>query len=217
MEFSRVTAGDAQSELSTRTAERFRCQVSEETHGELLRLAVKGNQEAWTELVRRFNPMIASIARRTGLNGADAADVSQETWLRLARSGHSIREPEQVPGWLARTARHESLRVAISSSRQVPVAEPMAGDVPSDLSAGGAADDVLAYHVGPEMSAALSKLPPLTRRLLGLLVSDADLSYDQIASHLGIPVGSIGPTRNRALHVLRRHMGSIRPDLSSAA
>jgi RNA polymerase sigma factor (sigma-70 family) len=217
MEFSRVTADDARSETSTRTAERFRCQVSEETHGELLRLAVKGNQEAWTELVRRFNPMIASIARRTGLNGADAADVSQETWLRLARSGHNIREPEQVPGWLARTARRESVRVAISSSRQVPVAEPMAGDVPSDLSAGGAADDVLAYRVGPEMAAALSKLPPSTRRLLGLLVSDADLSYDQIASHLGIPVGSIGPTRNRALHMLRRYMGSIGSELSSAA
>jgi RNA polymerase sigma factor (sigma-70 family) len=217
MEFSKVTKNETRSETGTRTPEKPRCQVSEETHGALLRLAVKGNQEAWAELVRRFNPMIASIARRTGLNGADAADVSQETWLRLACHGHNIREPEQVPGWLARTARRESVRVAISSSRQVPVAEPMAGDVPSDHSAGGAADRVLAYHVGPEIAAALSKLPQSTRRLLGLLVSDADLSYDQIASHLGIPVGSIGPTRNRALHLLRRQMGLIHADLTSAA
>jgi len=217
MEFSKVTANETRPAETNRSAEKRRLQASDETHGELLRLAVKGNQEAWTELFRRFNPMITSIARRTGLNGADAADVSQETWLRLARSGHSIREPEQVAGWLARTARRESVRVAISTSRQVPVAEPITGDIPSDLSAGGAADDVLAYQVGPEMAVALSKLPQSTRRLLGLLVSDADLSYDQIANQLGIPVGSIGPTRNRALLQLRRQMGSPRSDLSSAA
>jgi RNA polymerase sigma factor (sigma-70 family) len=217
MEFSNVTVSASGPVQACRAPGRRRSEVSKETHGELLRQAVNGHQDAWAELVRRFNPMIVSIARRTGLSGADAADVGQETWLRLARNAHSIREPEQVAGWLARTARRESVRVAISSNRQIPVAEPIAGDVPSDASAGGAADGVLAYQVGPEMAVALSKLPQSSRRLLGLLVSDADLSYDEIASHLGIPVGSIGPTRNRALHVLRRQMKASRSDLLPAA
>lgn len=189
-----------------RLSRRRRPRVEEQTHGELLRGAMDGRQVAWAELVRRFNPMIIAIARRTGLSGTDAADVSQETWLRLARSGHKIREPEQVAGWLARTARRESIRLGMAASRQLPVAEPVGSDTAADHCRGGAADHVLDYQVGPEMATALAQLPPSSRHLLGLLVSDADLSYDEIAQHLGIPVGSIGPTRNRALAALRRQM-----------
>ncbi len=202
------SAGSMQPDQSAGSGRRDRRRrpVSSESHGELLRLAVKGSDEAWAELVRRLNPMIASIARRTGLNRDDAADVSQETWLQLARKAQSIREPEQVCGWLAQTARRESIRIAISSTRQVPVAEPIDSDIPSDRAFGRVADDALAYQVEPEVAVALSALPPASRRLLGLLVCDADLSYDEIAGRLGIPVGSIGPTRRRALQTLRRHL-----------
>jgi RNA polymerase sigma factor (sigma-70 family) len=205
---TRATRAGAQSAGDRPRRERVRPQIAQESPGDLLRLAAKGHQEAWTEMVRRFDPMIKSIARRTGLNGADAADVSQETWVRLARHIERIREPEQVRGWLACTARRESLRMAVAASRQVPVAEPIDRDTPSERVMSGAADEALAYQLEPEMVEALSRLTPVGRRVVGLLISNADLSYEEIAARLGIPMGSVGPTRQRALQLLRRQMST---------
>jgi RNA polymerase sigma factor (sigma-70 family) len=61
---------------------------------------------------------------------------------------------------------------------------------------------------------AMIELPPQRRELLELLMTEPPISYDQISAMLGIPKGSIGPTRARALEQLR-HTGAIRT-LSSA-
>ena len=56
---------------------------------------------------------------------------------------------------------------------------------------------------------AMLELPPQRRELLELLMADPPISYDQISATLGIPKGSIGPTRARALEQLR-HTRAIR-------
>ena len=52
---------------------------------------------------------------------------------------------------------------------------------------------------------ALADLPPPCQQLIVLLTEDPPLPYAQIGARLGIPVGSIGPTRRRCLAKLRRH------------
>src|SRR3954468_5004445 len=78
---------------------------------ELVHAAADGDQEAWDALVDRFAGLVWSIARAHRLSAADAADVSQTTWLRLVEHLGRIRDPERVGAWLAATARHEGLRV----------------------------------------------------------------------------------------------------------
>src|SRR5262245_22432726 len=82
-----------------------------------------GDQVAWRELVRRFARMVWGIARSYRLSQQDAEDVSQTTWLQLATHLRSVEDPAAVGGWLATTARRESLRLAIRRDREVP-AEP---------------------------------------------------------------------------------------------
>ena len=48
-------------------------------------------------------------------------------------------------------------------------------------------------------------LPPSDQRLIGLALEDPPVPYAEISARLGIPVGSIGPTRRRCLDKLRRH------------
>ena len=87
---------------------------------ELARDAGAGDVAAWNAIVDRFAGMVWAIARRHRLSDADAADVSQTTWLRLVEHLDRIEDPDRIGGWLATTARHESLRVLRVAERQMP-------------------------------------------------------------------------------------------------
>ena len=86
---------------------------------ELLEQAAAGNSGAWDEIVSRYSGLVWAVARGFALSMADAADVSQTTWLRLVEHLGRLREPEHLGGWLATTARHECLRTLRKSGREV--------------------------------------------------------------------------------------------------
>ena len=64
-------------------------------------------------------------------------------------------------------------------------------------------DDLLRDERAHALREAMLELPASRRELLTLLMADPPLSYDEISTRLGIPKGSIGPTRARALDQLR--------------
>src|SRR5437588_7795752 len=72
--------------------------------------ARQGDQSCWDALVDQFSGLIWSVARGFGLNRADAAEISQITWLRLAEHLDRIEQPDRVGAWLVTTARRECLR-----------------------------------------------------------------------------------------------------------
>ena len=88
-----------------------------------LNAAAAGDRAAWATIVEQYSGLVWSVARAHRLDEVTAADVAQTTWLRLVEHLGKIREPEKLGGWLAATARHESLRVLRVSSRQVLTGE----------------------------------------------------------------------------------------------
>jgi len=176
---------------------------------ELVHDAAKGDERAWTELVKRFGPMVERIARRTGLNIVDAADVQQATWIQLMRRINQLRDPDRIGAWLATTARRESQRVAVARNRAVLSSDPLtdASVVPDDSTVEKA---VLGSHYEPRLESALARLPTSQRQIILSLTSGEGLSYEEVADFLGLAVGSIGPMRFRGLQALRRD-----PDLAS--
>lgn len=171
--------------------------------GDLVKAAAEGRKEAWDELVDRFAGTVWAIARGHRLNAADAADVSQTTWLRLVENLDRIQQPERVGAWLATTARRESLRIIRLAGRQVPSGDNMDlapdPDGPRDHAQG-----LMAQQRDRAMAALVEQLPVRSQLLLRLLSSDSPLSYRDISEALDMPIGSIGPTRARALEQLRR-------------
>jgi RNA polymerase sigma factor (sigma-70 family) len=186
---------------------RIAVDVRGEDDAELVRLAGKGHQEAWSELVRRFDGLVQRVAKRQGLNDNDAADAAQLTWLRLMGHLDQLRDPARIGGWLATTARRESVRVALRQARQVPSADPLSEYGTADVSPPADAGHFRAQF-DPEIERAVAALPTPYQRLLRLLISEAGPSYAEIARALAIPIGSVGPMRQRALQRLRHH-----PDL----
>jgi RNA polymerase sigma factor (sigma-70 family) len=169
---------------------------------ELVVAAGVGDRRAWDALVERFASTVWAIARAHRLSAADAADVSQTTWLRLVEHLDRLQQPERVGAWLATTARHESLRVLRLAGRQVPSGDdfdalPATTSAPPDR-------DLLARERDGIVIALVDQLPLRSRLLLRLLSADSPLSYRDISEALAMPIGSIGPTRARALEDLRR-------------
>lgn len=170
---------------------------------ELVAAAAGGRADAWVLLVRRFAPLVQAVCRQCGLPRPDAEDVAQTVWLRLVEHLEQVREPRALPGWIRVTTRHESMRQAARSRRTGPVDALLVGELIADH--GDPPEvDLLAAERHAALMEAMAELPENQRRLLELLTVDPPLPYAEIAVRLGIAVGSIGPTRSRALQRLRR-------------
>lgn len=177
--------------------------------GELVRAAAERRPGAWDALVDRFAELIWAVARGQGLSPADAADVSQTTWLRLAEHLGRLREPDSVGAWLATTARNEALRTLKRASRQVPT------DWDTDPSRTRGYDEpppderLLTDERNVALWEAFDELPAPCKLLLRYLIVEPAPTYAEVSAVLDIPVGTIGPRRNRCLDNLRRKRGVL--------
>jgi RNA polymerase sigma factor (sigma-70 family) len=168
----------------------------------LVKASIDRDEQAWNELVRRFAGLVAFITRHYRLSSVDTQDVSQLVWLRLVEHLGQIREPAALPGWLATTTRHECERHLRVNGRSVAVDPSMMRE--DDRSAGPEIDEMLlAAERRQILLDGLAQLQPQQRELLLMLSADPPYAYAEISRILGIPIGSIGPTRSRVLDKLR--------------
>ncbi len=172
----------------------------------LVSAAADGDESAWTELVRRYTPLVYSVIRSHDLSGADAADVNQTVWLRLVEHLEQVREPQALAAWLAVTTRRECYRMSRLVRRTQPV-DPSDGSL--DAYHGTWADvappeeDLLRAERRQALREGFAQLPSRCQELLSLLMAEPPPSYRQVSERLGVPVGSIGPTQARCLRRLR--------------
>jgi RNA polymerase sigma factor (sigma-70 family) len=162
-----------------------------------------GDQDAWDERVERYLPLVCGMVARSGVGGADADDVNQTVWLRLVEHLGEIREPQALPGWIVTTTRRECLRVLRKQSRLVPVDPQVGTSLEPDPVDPGLDGGLLDDERRQALRDGLAELPADRRALLLLLIEDPPVPYREVSTRLGIPMGSIGPTRVRALAQLR--------------
>ena len=171
----------------------------------LVAAAGAGDRAAWDALVNRYAGLVWSVARAYGLGDADAADVSQATWLRLVEHLGDVREPAAVGAWLATTARREALALfrrrpvlALSEADSADLADP----VPPPWHA------TLTAERDREVWQAFAGLSAHCQAVLRLLVIEPVESYAVAAAALDMPIGSLGPTRARCLAALRPRLAT---------
>lgn len=168
----------------------------------LVRGVAAGEPQAWATVYDRYRGQLLAIGRSFRFSPDEVADAMQETWLRLFRHADQIRDPACLGGWLSQVMRNECRAAAVRRSREslVPEWESLPDpDVGVDVE-GMAVDGVL--HA--MLVQAVRRLPRHQRVLIHAVFLAPATSYEDIAATLSIPVGSIGPTRARALGRLRR-------------
>lgn len=160
-----------------------------------------GDQSRAAELVELLTPILWHTARAQRLDHQSAEDVVQVTWMALLRHSDSIADPRAVLQWLIVTARREAWLV-IRRQGRVDIREGTgdqaavsADDMPEEIALRGETSQRLWHHI--------STLPEKCRHLLRVIAFSDRPDYAEIANSLGMPVGSIGPTRGRCLGKLR--------------
>lgn len=163
-----------------------------------------GDQDALEELVRLLSPVLWQVVRATGLDRETAEDVIQSTWLALVRSADTISAPQAVAGWLCTTARRDAWRASKRGRQEAPTEDTTLAAVLPDVEgpeAGVVLDDEKQLLVR-----CLSRLNERCQALLRIVAAGPRPDYAEISRSLGMPVGSIGPTRSRCLEKLRQEL-----------
>ncbi|MDG4764523.1 sigma-70 family RNA polymerase sigma factor [Solwaraspora sp. WMMD406] len=172
-----------------------------------------GDQAAWRELISTYSPVVWSVARSFRLRTTDCEDVCQATWLRVVENLHRLREPGKLAPWLVTIARREAMKQVERERRQVPIGDNSPFDAQPDTAA--VVEEIIVNRsADTRLMAAYRSLDKQHQALLAMLLHEPAMSYDEISAALGIPRGSIGPTRNR---LLRRLRDSLRPQLALAS
>jgi RNA polymerase sigma factor (sigma-70 family) len=166
-----------------------------------VRRNMAGDPTAFAELARCVTPWLLRICRGYRLSTATAEDVVQNTLLALIEHGEALRDPQCALSWLSVVARREALRAISAERRVTPVDDLDSLDRRLDV------DDpqcIVERAVLRRMvQRNVARLPDRRRELLRLLFWVDDGGYAAIGDLLDMPIGSIGPTRRRALEQLR--------------
>jgi RNA polymerase sigma factor (sigma-70 family) len=163
-----------------------------------------GQGRAMDDLVRLMTPVLWHVVRAYGLDHALAQDVVQTTWLTLVRRHDSITEPRAVSGWLTTCARREAWRVSRVQRRADPTeTEHLEAKLPSQESA---EDKAARSDESDRLWKAIATLDERCQRLLRVVAFEERPDYARIAQDLSMPIGSIGPTRQRCLGKLRSQL-----------
>lgn len=160
-----------------------------------------GNSVALDELVREMTPVLWHVVRAYRLSEEAAEDVIQTTWLALVRSRNSITDGGAVAAWLTTSARREAWRSIKAAGRAAPMEDEQLGHrLPAQESV---ESTVVEHDSGQALWAAVDSLPERCRRLLRIVAFEHRPDYQRLSADLGMPVGSIGPTRGRCLQKLK--------------
>lgn len=158
----------------------------------------RGEHRAWATLVERVSPLIFATCRSYRIDAQTAEDVAQTVLTALLKSLDNVREPGAIWGWISTSTARECTRVIRQTARSSQVAANAAAEAGAP-----SIPDVDHLEELARVRAAVTELGGRCRELLELLYLRTQQSdYETIADELKIPIGSIGPTRQRCLSKL---------------
>jgi RNA polymerase sigma factor (sigma-70 family) len=163
-----------------------------------------GDEAKMADLIGLLTPILWHTVRSQNIDPTSAEDVLQATWLALVRSADSIADPRAVLQWLIVAARREAWRVAkVVRRAEATEIEPDTVVAPAEH---GPEPAVVRQAGNALLWAHVAHLPQRCQQLLRVIAFADRPDYASVAEALGMPIGSIGPTRGRCLAKLRAQL-----------
>jgi RNA polymerase sigma factor (sigma-70 family) len=167
----------------------------------LVSAARAGDEDALGQIVTELSPLLWQVARAARLSSGDAEDVLQTVWLRLIDHLDDIRSSAALTGWLVTATRREAWRVAAAGRRLLSVDQESFAEMPGK--GPEVEEQVIIAEQSRALWLALGQLSKKCQDLLRIIAFAPRPDYAAVAAALGMPIGSIGPTRGRCLAKLR--------------
>jgi RNA polymerase sigma factor (sigma-70 family) len=173
-----------------------------------------GDRASFDDLVTMLTPLLWHTVRGTGIDPVAAEDVVQTTWMRLLHSSASVRDPQTVVKWLLTAVKREAWRVGKRARVEMLKTASLVGDEGDEIAGLPAREDqvpdelVFQHDRQRRLWGHIEALSPRCRELLRVIAFADRPDYALIAESLGMPIGSIGPTRGRCLAKLRQDLAA---------
>ena len=186
-------------------------ELDPELDARLVARCIDGDARAWEALVRRHERLVYSVGRSYRLEDEDMADVFQDVFTALLKGLPRLRDGRTLVRWLSSTSERIARTTALRRRRDA--AREDRGDVTfANLADTGEAvgADLEKVERQHQVRLALAGVPERCKRLLeALYYEDPTPSYTELSQRLGVPVGSLGPTRARCMQRLKGHFEQV--------
>jgi RNA polymerase sigma factor (sigma-70 family) len=180
----------------------------EKSDAELVKACRRGDENAWNELVDRYQRLIFAIPRRAGLSEEQAADILQEVFLTLFEKLDEIEQPEKIRSWIVTTAKFKtwgtvrSEKGFYSPETEEEMEQEMAGLPDTSPLADERLIELEQQHL---IRTALKEMEERCQKILSrIYLRDAAASYAEVAVAIGVGETSISPMRSRCLKKLAK-------------
>ena len=176
---------------------------------QLAQRALRGDREAFDELVRRYYPRVLGLCRRLLGDREAARDAAQESLLRAYRKLHLYDPSRRFPAWVITLTARLCVSLGQRAQREATPWEEL-GDADGRLPDGadGPAMAAERAEVADRVARAVRSLPDLYRPVC-LLRHVAGLSYQEIAEATGLPIGTVKVHLFRAKTHLREELADL--------
>jgi len=186
-------------------------ELDPELDARLVGRCIAGDARAWEALVRRHERLVYAIGRSYRLGDEDMADVFQDVFTALLKGLPRLRDGRTLVRWLSSTseriARTTALKRRREAAREDRAEETFASLADQGEAVGADLEKVERQH---QVRLAMGAISDRCKRLLeALYYEDPIPSYQELSQRLGVPVGSLGPTRARCMERLRGHFEEI--------
>ena len=174
------------------------------TDQQLVQACLRGDEAAWSALIRRYQNVMYFFARRYGASSADAADVFQLVCAELFVSLPRLRNQQNLRSWIMTVSAHQAYHWKRGFIKRVR-RETGDNEAAFDTLSTPPSSELELRQRDEAMRSAISQLPPRCQVLVRLLFyEDPPMPYEAVAQRLGLATGSIGLTRSRCLKKLQR-------------
>lgn len=171
----------------------------------LVERCLAGEARAWEALVRRHERLVYSVGRSWRLSDEDMGDVFQDVFAALVKSLPRLRDARTLVRWLSVTTERIARATALRRRREQSLAvegDGVLDQLPSNSPAVGADLELLERQAMVRL--AFAGLSDRCQRLLhALYYEDPVPAYAELSQRLGVPIGSLGPTRARCMERLK--------------
>lgn len=166
-----------------------------QTLAQLVEQCLNGDEAAWRSFVDQHSRLVYSIPKRNRFDDAACDDIFQEVFLAAYKNLESLRDAQSVPKWLITTTTRACARYVKKYKRELSLGSI---EEPTEL-------EIDRQELLHSLHRGLDEIGGRCRELLVRLHTQGpNVSYELVAEELGIPRGSIGPTRQRCLEKLAK-------------
>lgn len=176
----------------------------------LVRACLDGDEQAWSALIDKYKNLIYSIPIKYGADREDAGDIFQSVCLELFSQLPNLRKPGALRGWLITITAHQAFHWKRKHRKKVDREQPDLDEQEIEAEPSLPSDETDEAEREQIVRDATARLSPRCQEMIRLLFYvEPPLPYREVASRLGLAVGSIGFIRGRCLKRLEKTLQAM--------